>query len=155
MKKEYKESVDAFLRLKNIVIAGYSTDKSQPANHIYKRFSDNGYNVFAVNPKASSINDLQCYNSLSDISEPIEGVVICTPVSATLSVVEECILNDVKHVWIHRSFDNGSYNKEAVDLCKQNGINCISVGCPLMFLNSDFAHKCMRWIMNASGKFKS
>ena len=155
MNQEYKKSVDAFLKVKNVAIAGYSTNDSQPANYIYKRFSDNGYNVFAVNPKSSSIVDVKCYNSLDDISESVDGVVVCTPPEDTLSVVNECIRLNIKNVWMHRSFDDGSYNKEAVELCKQHGINCISVGCPLMFLNADFPHKCMRWFMNISGKLKT
>jgi len=155
MTQDYKDRIDAFLKNKNIAIAGYSTNKSQPANHIYKRFHASGYNVFAVNPKADSINDVKCYSSVKDIPESVDAVVICTPSIVTLSVVNECISRKIKNIWMHRSFDEGSYNKEAVELSEKNNINCISIGCPLMFLNADFPHKCIRWFMDVTGKLKN
>lgn len=155
MTDEYKQSVDAFLKIKNIAIAGYSTNASQPANHIYKRFSENGYNVYPVNPKSSSITDVKCYTSLEEIHEPLDGVVVCTPAVVTPSVISDCIRLNIKNIWIHRAFDQGSYNQEAVELCKKHNINCISVGCPLMFLNADFPHKCIRWFMDFGGKLKN
>lgn len=33
----YKEKIRAFLELKSIAVLGYSTDKNQPANAIYKK----------------------------------------------------------------------------------------------------------------------
>ena len=155
MTGDYKNRVAAFLRAKNIAIAGYSSSSSQPANAIYKRFADNGYNVFAVNPKASTIRDVKCFASLDDITGPLDAVVICTHPNVTLSVVNECITRNIKHIWMHRSMDQGSYSKEAVELSEKNNINCISSGCPLMFLEADFPHKCIRWIMDISGKLKN
>jgi len=155
MNPKYKERIDAFLKTKNIAVAGYSTNKNQPANNIYKRFAENGYNVFAVNPKADAISDVKCYPSLADIDEPVDAVVICTPPLVTLSVVNECLSKDVKHIWIHRSLDQGSYNREAVKLSEQYDINCIASGCPLMFLDADFPHKCIRWFMDVTGKLKN
>jgi uncharacterized protein len=155
MNPNYNEQVDTFLKAKNVAIAGYSTNKNQPANSIYKRFSENGYNVFAINPKAEAISDVKCYSSLQDIAETVDAVVICTPPLVTLSVVNECIKKDIKNIWIHRSVDQGSYNAEAVELGKKNNINCIACGCPLMFLNADFPHKCIRWFMDVTGKLKN
>ena len=155
MSPELKNQIDAFLNLKNIAIAGYSRDNKQPANHIYKRFSDNGYKVFAVNPHNAEISDVKCYATLENIPEKIDGVVVCTPPNATAKIVEDCIRLDIKNVWMHRSFDNGSYDQTAVEISKKNNLNCISIGCPLMFLDADFGHKCIRWIMNISGKLKN
>lgn len=155
MKKEYKKNVEEFLKIKNIAIAGYSTKNSQPANHIYKRLHDNGYNVFAVNPKSNLITDVKCFESIKAISEPVEGVVICTPSIVTASVIRECISLNIKHIWMHRTFDDGSYSEHAYEICKENGINCIPIGCPMMFINADFPHKCMKWFLDFSGKFNS
>lgn len=155
MNYQYKKSVEEFLNIKNVAIAGYSTNKSKPANHIYNRFNDNGYNVYAVNPKDNAIDDVKCYNSLRAVPNPIEGVVICTPSIVTPSVIRECINLGIKNIWMHRSFDEGSYSKHAEELCKENGINCISIGCPMMFLKADIPHKCFKWILDVSGKLKN
>jgi hypothetical protein len=37
-------------------------------------------------------------------------------------------------------------------MCRENGINVIPGGCPLMYgQTADFGHKCMRWILGVTG----
>ncbi len=43
-----------------------------------------------------------------------------------------------------------SVSNEAVQLCRENGVEVIPGGCPMMFL--EFGHKCMRLVMGALGK---
>ena len=153
MNNEIKKQIDNFLGQKNIAIAGYSTEGNMPGNYIYDKFKKTGYNVFAVNPKLSKIGNVNCYKSVKDIAETIDGVVICTAPKATIEVIQACIDSNIPRVWIHRSFGQGSFHTEAVDLCRKNSIECIPAGCPLMFLEADFVHKCMKWILNLQGKF--
>lgn len=150
----FQKSVDAFLESKKIAVAGFSHDTNQPANHIYKKFKTNGYTVFAVNPKSDSIKSVDCYPNLKSVPEKIDAVMICTPAQATLDTVKECSELGIKNVWLHQSFGEGSYNQEAVDLCKRQGINCVYSGCPMMFIKADFAHLCMRGILSLSGRFR-
>ena len=154
MKETFKKKVDDFLNLKNICIAGYSSEGKQPGNYIYDKLYKNGYTVYAVNPKNKSIKDVECFASLRDIPAKIEGVIICTPSAATLDIVHTCCELNIQHVWMHRSFDKGSYNEEAEKFCQEKGISCIAFGCPMMFLKADFAHKCMKWVLDLSGKFQ-
>ena len=105
-----------------------------------------------MNPKNEVIKDVECFASLKDIPAKIEGVVICTPPDATLEVAYQCKELNIKQVWMHRSFDQGSYNKDAVKFCYENEISCIESGCPIMFVKADIAHKCMKWILSFSGK---
>lgn len=155
MREEYKTSVENFLQIKKVAIAGYSTNTAQPANHIYKRLRDNGYTVFAVNPKNDLIADVKCFSSLDAIPELIDGVVICTPSIVTPSVVRDCLRLNIKHVWMHRAFDEGSFSKHAFELCRENGINCVTTGCPMMFIRPDLPHKCVKWILDIGGKLKN
>jgi predicted CoA-binding protein len=150
----FRKRVDHFLSKKNVAIAGYSTDKNQVANHLYKKFKENGYSVFAINPKAIEINDVPCYASLKDIPEQVEATFISTPPSATKGVIQECIDLGIKNVWIHSSMGKGSYDQEAIDLAEKNGIEIIPRGCPMMFIKPDGFHACFKWFMNLQGKLK-
>ena len=144
----YKKKIDAFLQLESIAILGYSTDKNQPANAIYKKLENNGYRVFAVNPKAEQITDVVCHPDLDSIQEPIQGAVLCTPAAATQQAVRECAENKITHVWMHQGIGPGSYDPEAFETAKNLGMEVIPGGCPMMFVRPDLFHRCLGWFKN-------
>ena len=148
-----KESAEHFLQLKSIAVAGVSSTKKDAANYIYEKLKKAGHRVFAVNPNASEIDGDPCFPNLAAVPEKIEGVVIGTNPKVTLSVVQECASLGIQHAWIHKSLDGGSYSEEAEKFCKENGINLIPAGCPMMFCKPvDFPHKCIKWFLHATGK---
>ena len=148
-----KESAEQFLRLKKIAVAGVSSTKKGVPNIIYDKLKKSGYDVYAVNPKGGMIDGEPCFSQLAEIPEQVEGVVIGTSPSATLQVVKDCAALGIKHVWIHKSLDGGSYSEEAADFCAKNGIKLIPAGCPMMYCKPvDFPHKCIKWVLNVAGK---
>ena len=148
-----KESAEKFLQLTSIAVAGVSSTKKDAANYIFDKLKKTGYQVFAINPKVSEINGDPCYPDLSSVPEKIEGVVIATNPKVTLSVVEECAQLGIKHAWIHKSMDGGSYAEDAEKFCLENGIELIPAGCPMMYCKPvDFPHKCIKWVLHTTGK---
>jgi hypothetical protein len=154
MKEAFKAKINSFLSEDSIAVFGYSSKKHQPANGIYDRFRQAGKRTYAINPRHVKLNDVRCYSSLRELPEKPGSVVICSPPESSPDIVGECIRSGIKNVWMHRSVDKGSYNEQAEQMARDNGLNCISVGCPLMFLKADFPHRCIKWIMNLQGKFK-
>ncbi len=154
MDAKFKQRVDNFLAKKNIAFAGYSSEGAEVGNHLYEKFEKNGYKVFAVNTKAEDVKDVPCYPNIKLIPEQIEAVMICTPPEGTMDVMKQCIEMGIKHVWIHKSMGDGSYNKEAVKLAEENGIEIIPLACPMMFLKPDGFHSVFKFIMNITGKLK-
>mgnify|MGYP001813718086 CR=1 FL=1 len=151
--KKMPKSVEEFLRGEHFAVAGVSRDTKQPANAIYRRLVDSGYQVTPVNPKASEVEGVKCYPDLASLPGPVEGVVVATPPSVSAQVVRECGALGIDQVWFHRSFGSGSVSEEAVQECGNLGINCIVGGCPLMFCEPvDFGHKCMRWWLQRKGR---
>lgn len=142
----YKAKIDTFLQLKNIAVLGYSSDGNQPANAIYKKLKDNGYHVFAVNPKVHAIKDVICYPDVKSIPEPIEGAILCTPANATEQAVRDCAARGIAQVWMHTGMGPGSYDAKAFETAKKLGIEVIPGGCPMMYIKPDFFHKCMGWL---------
>ena len=145
MNAVYKKKIDAFLQLKSIAVLGYSTDKNQPANAIYKKLEKNGHKVFAVNPKADEIRDVTCYPNLASIGEPVQAAVLCTPAAATRQAVKECSEQGIQHIWMHQGIGPGSYEPQAFEMAKKLGMKVIPGGCPMMFVQPDLFHRCLGW----------
>ncbi|MFW5759791.1 MAG: CoA-binding protein [Cyclobacteriaceae bacterium] len=148
----YQKKVEDFLNQKNIAVAGYSLQDKNTGNFIYEKLAGNGYRVFAVNPKAGKENN-NCYPNLKSIPHKLDAVMITAPPEAAINIIEQCIEQNIKRVWMHRSIDNGSYSAEAETLARANGISVINIGCPMMFVKPDIFHKCFRWFMSIKGKF--
>jgi predicted CoA-binding protein len=147
-----KEAVEAFLAQKRIAVAGVSRNKNEAANIVYRKLRSSGYEVFAVNPNAETVEGDSCYPDLRSVPGGVDGVVIATRPDVTEHVVRECAELGVPRVWMHRSFGEGSVSEGAVEYCREKGIDVIAGGCPMMFCQPvDFGHKCMRWILNLTG----
>lgn len=145
------EAVRQFLDRKRIAVAGVSRDGAQPANAIYKKLRGAGYEVFAVNPAASEIEGGPCYPNLAAIPGGVEAVVIATPPGAAEGLVREAAALGVHHVWMHRSFGQGSVSASATALGREKGLSVIDGACPMMYVNPDVGHRCIRWILKVTG----
>jgi len=145
--------VDDFLSQRRIAVAGVSrSETNSPANLIYRKLRDAGYQVCAINPHTDSVEGDHCYPNLSALPTRPDGVVLATPPKATEGLVEECAQLGVARVWVHRSLGDGSVNEKAVALCREKNISVIAGACPMMYCAPvDFGHKCMRWLLRVTG----
>jgi len=147
------ESVSEFLRGKRFAVAGVSRASGQPANAIYRRLKDCGYEVFAINPNASKVEGDTAYPDLAAIPVTVDGVVIATHPDVSIDIVRQCSKQGVTRVWFHRSFGDGSASAKSIRECEALGVHYIVGGCPLMFCGQvDFAHKCMKWWLQRRGR---
>jgi len=144
--------ISDFLMQNRIAVVGVSRNGKAPANHIYKKFKEEGYTVFAVNPNTSIIDGDTVYHDIMSIPGGIEAVVIATHPDITLDIMKQCAGIGVKYVWIHRAFDQGSYHDDAVKYAKLRHINLIENGCPMMYLSPDLVHRCMKWVLKNTGR---
>jgi len=148
------EAANAFLAKRRIAVTGVSRDASgHGSNVVYDRLSQRGYEVFPVNPNAEAINGDPCYPDLSAIPGGVEAVVIATRPERAQATMEECASLGIEHVWMHRSFGEGSVSPEAAAWGRKHGIQVIDGGCPLMFEpTADVGHKAMKVLFTLTGK---
>lgn len=147
-----QEAVESFLGQKRIAVAGVSRNKNQAANIVYRKLRDSGYQVFPINPVASELEGDTCYADLKSVPGGVDAVVIATHPKVAGQIVRECAELGISHVWMHRSFGQGSVSDEAVEYCREHGIRVIPGGCPMMFCEPvDLGHKCMRWFLKLTG----
>jgi uncharacterized protein len=142
-----------FLAQERLAVAGVSRDGAHVANLVYRRLRERGYTVFALNPNADEVEGDRCYHSLSDIPGGVTGVFIATRPESAPEVVRQCAAAGVPRVWMHRSFGTGSVSAEAAAIGESAGIRVIAGACPMMFIEPvDIGHRCMRWLLGATGK---
>jgi predicted CoA-binding protein len=144
-----KEAASEFLAHKRIAVTGVSRKpKEHGSNTVFKRLRDRGYQVFAVNPNANEVEGARSYHDLRSIPGGVDAVVIATAPDKADGTMRECAQLGIKHVWMHRSYGQGSVSATATAYGREHGITVIDGGCPLMFdPTADFGHKVMRVVL--------
>ena len=143
-----KEAASEFLATKRIAVTGVSrTPTTHGSNTVYRRLRDRGYDVFAVNPNADTVEGDPAYQDLKSIPGGVQAVVIGTRPELAEGTMRECAELGIKQVWMHRGPGAGSVSDAATAYGRQHGITVIDGGCPLWFAPvSDFGHKLTRLV---------
>src|SRR6476646_8959406 len=141
-----KEAASEFLAHKRIAVTGVSRKaKEHGSNTVFKRLRDRGYEVFAVNPNADTVEGARSYHNLRSIPGGVDAVVIATAPDKAEGTMRECAELGIKRVWMHRSYGVGSVSAAATAYGRKHGITVIDGGCPLMFEPvADVGHKILR-----------
>lgn len=151
----HQEMVQDFLAQKRIAVCGLSRTKDSGAGAIYLKLRNHGYQVFPVHPTADVFHGDSCYPDLSAIPDGVDAVFIMNSPDVTEKIVDEAIRLGIKRIWMHNNTLVGSsVSPAAVARCHEAGVEVISVGCPMMFLEPDLFHNCMRWILRATRRMK-
>ena len=156
------DMVQEFLAQKKIAVVGVSDKRDTGCNLNYRKFKDTGYQVYAVNPRISEFEGEPCYPDLKSIPEKPDAVFILASPRVTDEIVQQCVDLGVKHVWMHCMMGTKpglvqsmtSVSQDAVQLCRENGIQVIPGSCPNQFLKPDFGHAMMRVMWRTFGFMK-
>ena len=154
--------VQNFLAQKKIAVVGVSDKRETGCNLAYTKFKENGYQVFAVNPRISTFNGDACYPDLRSLPEKPDAVFLLTNPKVTDQIIQQCVDLGIKHVWMHCMMGTKpglatsmtSVSPSAVEVCKANGIEVIPGSCPNQYLNPDGGHKFMRGLWSLLGFMK-
>jgi hypothetical protein len=147
------EAASAFLAKQRIAVTGVSRNpQGHGSNAVYQRLRSRGYDVFAVNPNAETVEGDTCYPDLKSIPGGVDAVVIATNPERAGATIAECASLGIEHVWMHRGPGEGSVDLEAAVYGRSVGIEVIDGGCPCMFAQTaDVGHKIMKFFMTLSG----
>lgn len=149
-----REAADRFLAARRIAVTGVSrTPGGHGGNVVYRRLRETGYQVFAVNPNAETVEDDPAYPDLRAIPGGVEAVVVATRPEHAAATVREAADLGIGQVWMHRSVDAGSVDDAAAAEGRARGLMVIDGGCPLMFgAPSDRSHRVMCRLMTFTGR---
>jgi predicted CoA-binding protein len=151
--------VRGFLAQRKIAVVGVSDKRETGCNLAYSKFKENGYTVYAVNPRIATFNGAPCYPDLKAIPEKPDAVFILTSPKVTEQIVQQCVDLGIKHVWMHCMMGTKpglaagmtSVSQPAVEMCEANGITVIPGSCPNQFLKPDVGHAIMRGLWRMFG----
>jgi len=147
-----KKVVEEFIAQKKIAVVGVSRKKTKFGNAIYKELKQKGYQVFPINQHINVFEGDTCYPDLHSIPEKVDAVIINVPPAQAEKVVREAKDAGIGKVWLQQ----GSQSEAAVKYCEENGIDCVSNECILMFAQpSAFIHRAHRWVWGVLGKLPS
>ena len=148
-----KEAATEFLATKRIAVTGVSRNPQGHGNVVYQRLRQRGYEVFAVNPNAETVEGDRAYPDLKSIPGGVEAVVIGTKPETAEATMFECaeLKRNPPRVG-HRSVEAEASRRHANRVRPQAPVPVIDGGCPLMFdPTADVGHKCMRFVLSLSG----
>ena len=144
------DSINSFLKLKNIAVIGVSISTKGFGAAVYNQLKDGGYTVFAVNRKGGFSNSIKLYESLFKIEQNIDGIVTVVPPRETEIVIQQAKDLGINNIWMQQ----GSESKNAIEFCEQNKINYVAKECILMFAGPvKSIHRFHRFINKISGKY--
>ncbi len=157
--KKLDNLVQDFLAQKTIAVVGVSDKRDTGCNLAYKKFKENGYQVYPVNPRMSTYEGGTCYADLKSIPEKVDAVFVLTSPKVTEQVIQQCVDLGIKRVWMHCMMGTkpglaagmSSVSQSAVEICNANGIAVIPGSCPNQFLKPDFGHAMMRGMWRLFG----
>ncbi|MEN0128524.1 MAG: CoA-binding protein [Brevundimonas sp.] len=145
-----KAAAQTFLDARRIAVTGVSrAAANHGGNVVYTRLRELGYEVFAVNPNADTVEGDTAYPDLRAIPGGVEAVVVATRPEHALATVQQAADLGIAHVWMHRSIDRGSVDDEATRYGRERGLTVIDGGCPLMYgPDADRGHRVMCRLMS-------
>jgi len=129
-----KGAIDRFYANRRIAVIGASRDKRKYAHVLLAALRTRGYDVVAVNPNASAIDGILCFQSIKDVTPKVEAAIAVLAAPKLDAVVRDCAQAGVRTLWMHEHVMKGVRNPRAIFLCEENGIECIAGFCPMMFL---------------------
>ena len=93
------DRVQDFLAQKKIAVVGVSDQRDTGCNLAYKRFKENGFQVYAVNPRITTYEGAACYPDLKSIPETPDAVFILASPKVTEQIVQQCVDLGIQRVW--------------------------------------------------------
>ena len=147
-----RQATERFLSRRRIAVTGVSRNgRDHGANVVYQRLRERGYEVYAINPNAGTVEGDTSYPDLKSVPGGVEAVVIGTRAETAEATMRECVELGIDAVWMHRGFGPGSVSAAATDYGRRNGVTVIDGGCPLMYgPTADTGHKVMRCLLTRS-----
>jgi len=144
-----KAAINDFLAQQKIAVVGVSRNSKKFGNIVYKDLRKKGYQTFAINPSATTVDGEPCYPDLHSLPQPVDAMVVVVPPAETEKIVRQAAEVGIRHVWMQQ----GAESEQAIRLCKENNINVIHGQCILMFSEpTGFMHRLHRWVWSVLGK---
>ncbi len=154
MKLASLETIEDFLRHKRIALVGISHDPEDFSVKLFEELCRRSYEVFPVNPNLSAVQGRRCFARVQDIQPAVDGALLMTSPTVTDTVVHDCAEAGIRRVWMYRAAGKGSVSPQAVQFCRERGMQVIPGECPFMFWSGAGAgHRLHGFVRKITGRY--
>ncbi len=147
------QSIETFLAQKRIAMVGASRNPGDFSVSLFDELCRRGYDVIPVNPGATCVRDHRCFARVQDIQPPVIAALLMTSPEVTESVVADCAVAGIKHIWMYRAAGKGAVSPKAISFCQEHGMDVIPGECPFMFLSSGGVHRLHGFFRKITGRY--
>jgi len=119
-----RDKIEDFLARGPWAVVGASANRAKYGNRALRAYLQTGREVYAVNPRESSIEGVACYPSLRNLPVPVRGVSVITPPEVTEAIVEDLPAAGATFVWMQP----GAESRRAIERAEELGLTVIACG---------------------------
>ncbi|ELZ05955.1 CoA-binding protein [Natrialba asiatica] len=119
MPTEETDELRRILEYDRVAVVGASTSYEKAAHIVPAYLQRHGYDITPINPNADEVFGERAYDSLADVTEPIDIVEIFRPSEEVPELVEQALArSDVKAIWMQLGIrhDEAAQTAEAAGL---------------------------------------
>lgn len=130
MSWSYEQSVlmREYLFPRAMAVVGASNAKEKFGNLVCRELKGRNYRIFPVNPDANEVCGEKCYQTINELEDLTDRLLIVLPPDVTRKLVKDLNPEFVSYLWMQ----NGAESPEAIRTCLAKGIKTINGQCILM-----------------------
>src|SRR5579862_5657511 len=115
-----REDITKFLACKRVALLGVSRKPQHFSRALLSELQAKGYDVVPVNPHATEIAGRKCFAHVSEITPPVEAVLLLTgEPEVTNLALRECNDACIPHIWIYKSMQNDKDHTQVLEACQR------------------------------------
>jgi predicted CoA-binding protein len=107
--------------MKTVAVIGASTDRTKFGNKAVRAYLQQGYQVFPVNPKATEIEGLPAFPTISAVPVRPQLVSVYLPPPVLLKVLAEIAVKGCDELWLNP----GTESPEVLAEAERLGLNVV------------------------------
>jgi len=107
--------------MKTVAVIGASADRTKFGNKAVRAYVQQGYQVYPVNPKATEIEGLPAFSSISAVPVRPELVSVYLPPPVVLKVLPEIAAKGCDELWLNP----GTESPEVLAEAERLGLNVV------------------------------
>jgi acyl-CoA synthetase (NDP forming) len=123
----YVASLRHVLTPASIAVIGASRRPRSVGRVILRNIIGDGFGgpLYAVNPSAAELDGIPCAPSVTALPEPVDLAVIAAPLTAVVTIAEECGRRGVKALVVTTSGLDGAARTELLGICRRHGMRLV------------------------------
>lgn len=118
--------------MKSIAIIGASANPEKFGNKAVRAYIQQGWKVYPVNPKETTIESLPVYKMVREIPDPVDEASVYLAPHLVPAVLQEIAAKGIKKVWLNP----GTESDDAVERAEELGLEAI-VACSIVGIGVD------------------